>query len=71
LHRGDFDGAADKLEKAQKAAEKLKPIVEAEPSLRMGGSYSNSLEEVCSLRAADIFNVIPPLSWLLVISVAG
>eukprot|EP00892_Ulva_mutabilis_P003662 jgi/Ulvmu1/1668/UM114_0041.1 len=55
LHRGDFDGASDKLEKAQKAAEKLKDIVEAEPSLRMGGSYSNSLEEWAEGRIFQVF----------------
>ena len=46
LHRGDFDGASAKLAKAKAVANKLKPTVDAEPSLRMGGSYSASLEEV-------------------------
>ena len=49
LHRGDNEGAAKKLEKAKEAADKLKPIVEAESSLRACGSYSSSLEEVSAL----------------------
>lgn len=70
LHRGDFDGAAAKLQKAQEAAEKLKGIVEAEPSLRMGGSYSNSLEEARfqpSLTASEIAVILGAVLY----SVAG
>ena len=53
LHRGDIKGAAAKLEKAKAAADKLKPIVEAEPSLRLCGSHCASLEEVCCHDAAS------------------
>lgn len=50
LHRGDMEGAATKLSKAETGAEKLKPIVDAESTLRTSGSYSSSLEEVCALQ---------------------
>lgn len=46
LHRGDFKGADSKLKAAMEAADKLKPIVDSEPSLRNGGSFSSAMEEV-------------------------
>lgn len=57
LHRGDIQGAEKKLKAAMDAADKLKPVVEGEPSLRNGGSFSSAMEEVrrpwprtCTLR---------------------
>jgi predicted translin family RNA/ssDNA-binding protein len=46
LHRGDIKGAETKLKKAIDAAQKLEPLVTAEPSLRLQGSYCGCLEEV-------------------------
>lgn len=41
-----MEGAATKLGKAEAGAEKLRPIVDAESTLRTSGSFSSSLEEV-------------------------
>jgi hypothetical protein len=53
-----MEGAATKLAKAEAGAEKLRPIVDAESTLRTSGSYSSSLEEVrCFLYAATLFSL--------------
>ena len=52
MHRGDMDGAAKKLAKAEEGAGKLRPIVDAESTLRTSGAFSSSLEEVLCLVCA-------------------
>lgn len=46
LHRGDNARASALLRDASSAARELRPLVDADPTLRHGGSFSGALEEL-------------------------
>jgi predicted translin family RNA/ssDNA-binding protein len=47
LHRGDAERASRLLRDASAAVRELRPIVEADATLRHGGSFTSALEELC------------------------
>jgi len=55
LHRGDAARAGELLAGAAKAVLELRPIVEAEPTLRHGGSFTSCLEEFAEARLFAAF----------------
>jgi len=55
LHRGDGARAAGLLRDAAGAVRELRPLVDADPTLRHGGSFSSALEELAEAHVFRAF----------------